>query len=318
MYPANETKEKPLKFRLGMIILFAVATLFYIPVLCYTFDCSPWQNIIIVLLTFSLTGMLTVYSSFLYKKIKPKVVFIISCGSLTFLYIASYLFRMNMYGFPLPTMFILRTMILISLFVPAIIFMIKESKLSKLFVIIAFCVSSLIAIPVFIRCIGNIITLLRGYWWGFDIVADHVHSLSLLAGLFLLGLASCNGKSMVAAKVNYGVADYGMNYGGNNYSGQNYCGQNSIAAPVYEDPNHVAQNSANYQEPVYTQPVYTPPVYTAPVNEVPSPVPAPAPVPTPAPAVSSADEIVKFKQLLDQGIITQEEFDAKKKQLLGL
>lgn len=33
---------------------------------------------------------------------------------------------------------------------------------------------------------------------------------------------------------------------------------------------------------------------------------------------SSADEIIKFKGLLDQGIITQEEFDAKKKQLLGL
>jgi hypothetical protein len=35
-------------------------------------------------------------------------------------------------------------------------------------------------------------------------------------------------------------------------------------------------------------------------------------------AVSAADEIIKFKQLLDMGIITQEEFDAKKKQLLGL
>ena len=33
---------------------------------------------------------------------------------------------------------------------------------------------------------------------------------------------------------------------------------------------------------------------------------------------SSADEIKKFKELLDSGIITQEEFDAKKKQLLGL
>ena len=32
---------------------------------------------------------------------------------------------------------------------------------------------------------------------------------------------------------------------------------------------------------------------------------------------SAADEILKFKQLLDAGIITQEEFDAKKKQLLG-
>jgi len=33
---------------------------------------------------------------------------------------------------------------------------------------------------------------------------------------------------------------------------------------------------------------------------------------------SSADEIVKFKNLLDQGILTQQEFDAKKRQLLGL
>lgn len=34
-------------------------------------------------------------------------------------------------------------------------------------------------------------------------------------------------------------------------------------------------------------------------------------------ALSSADEILKFKNLLDSGIISQEEFDAKKKQLLG-
>lgn len=33
---------------------------------------------------------------------------------------------------------------------------------------------------------------------------------------------------------------------------------------------------------------------------------------------SAADEIIKLKQLLDMGVITQEEFDAKKKQLLGL
>ena len=35
-------------------------------------------------------------------------------------------------------------------------------------------------------------------------------------------------------------------------------------------------------------------------------------------ALSPADEIKKFKELLDMGVITQEEFDAKKKQLLGL
>ena len=34
--------------------------------------------------------------------------------------------------------------------------------------------------------------------------------------------------------------------------------------------------------------------------------------------VSEADELMKFKKLLDDGVITQEEFDAKKKQILGL
>lgn len=34
--------------------------------------------------------------------------------------------------------------------------------------------------------------------------------------------------------------------------------------------------------------------------------------------ISAADELKKFKELLDMGAITQEEFDAKKKQLLGL
>ena len=37
-----------------------------------------------------------------------------------------------------------------------------------------------------------------------------------------------------------------------------------------------------------------------------------------APAVSAMDELKKLKELLDMGIVTQEEFDAKKKQLLGL
>lgn len=35
-------------------------------------------------------------------------------------------------------------------------------------------------------------------------------------------------------------------------------------------------------------------------------------------SVSAADEILKMKELLDVGILTQEEFDAKKKQLLGV
>lgn len=39
---------------------------------------------------------------------------------------------------------------------------------------------------------------------------------------------------------------------------------------------------------------------------------------TATPSVSPADELKKYKELLDSGILTQEEFDAKKKQLLGL
>lgn len=35
-------------------------------------------------------------------------------------------------------------------------------------------------------------------------------------------------------------------------------------------------------------------------------------------ALSPAEELKKFKELLDIGVISQEEFDAKKKQLLGL
>ena len=35
-------------------------------------------------------------------------------------------------------------------------------------------------------------------------------------------------------------------------------------------------------------------------------------------APSAADELKKFKELLDSGVISQEEFDTKKKLLLGL
>lgn len=43
-----------------------------------------------------------------------------------------------------------------------------------------------------------------------------------------------------------------------------------------------------------------------------------APIIQAVPATSAADELKKFKELLDMGVISQEEFDAKKRQLLGL
>ena len=48
---------------------------------------------------------------------------------------------------------------------------------------------------------------------------------------------------------------------------------------------------------------------SAPVDEV---------QPEPMPKETNIDDIKKYKELLDQGIITQEEFDVKKKELLGL
>ncbi|MDR1067340.1 MAG: SHOCT domain-containing protein [Clostridiales bacterium] len=44
----------------------------------------------------------------------------------------------------------------------------------------------------------------------------------------------------------------------------------------------------------------------------------PAPVSDTPQPINTADEIAKFKTLLDAGAITQDEYEAKKKQLLGL
>lgn len=57
----------------------------------------------------------------------------------------------------------------------------------------------------------------------------------------------------------------------------------------------------------------------APVAQTPSYPAAPAPSsPSSAPVHSTAEELKLYKELLDAGILTQEEFDAKKKQLLNL
>ena len=45
---------------------------------------------------------------------------------------------------------------------------------------------------------------------------------------------------------------------------------------------------------------------------------AAAPAESAAAGAGTADELKKFKDLLDSGVITQEELDAKKKELLGL
>ncbi len=56
-----------------------------------------------------------------------------------------------------------------------------------------------------------------------------------------------------------------------------------------------------------------------PIAPAPAPPPPPAPAPAPAPAQDDyINELKKLAELRDAGIITDEEFEAKKKQLLGL
>ena len=59
-----------------------------------------------------------------------------------------------------------------------------------------------------------------------------------------------------------------------------------------------------------------PPPEAAPAAAVPEPQPAPEAVPTPSPA-DSYDDLMKLKELLDAGVLTQAEFDAQKQKILG-
>lgn len=49
-----------------------------------------------------------------------------------------------------------------------------------------------------------------------------------------------------------------------------------------------------------------------------APQPQPSASQQPAPASDMATQLTELKSLLDQGILTQAEFDAKKQQILGL
>lgn len=76
-----------------------------------------------------------------------------------------------------------------------------------------------------------------------------------------------------------------------------------------QDPNTVILRAFNRKIPILSEDLYN--LIMEKINDVQA-------LKNNVTTVSSADEIAKFKNLLDDGIITQEEFDAKKKQLLGL
>jgi FtsZ-interacting cell division protein ZipA len=104
------------------------------------------------------------------------------------------------------------------------------------------------------------------------------------------------------------------------------------AQPQYTQPRQYAQP----QQPVQAQPQYTQPQYSQPQQSVqaqpqytqprqysqpqqPEPAqPAPKASSNTISAAVAVEAILKYKELLDMGILTPEEFEAKKKELLGL
>lgn len=89
-----------------------------------------------------------------------------------------------------------------------------------------------------------------------------------------------------------------------NYYTQKVCQNQPVYAvptyqQTYEQPQTYAQPA--YQQTYAPQPAYTQPVQSAPASQ--ENIPA---------------ELRRYKQLFDEGVITEEEFTAKKKQILGL
>ena len=80
-------------------------------------------------------------------------------------------------------------------------------------------------------------------------------------------------------------------------------------APVQSPIQPAAPVSDANDMPVNDMPVNDAPVRAKPVDQAPAPAEKP---------VDVVAELKRYKELLDSGILTQEEFDAKKKQLLGL
>ena len=90
------------------------------------------------------------------------------------------------------------------------------------------------------------------------------------------------------------------------------------AAPQYSAPQYTApQYSApQYTAPQPQAPQYSAPQYTAPQPQAPQ-YTAPQPQ-APGMAPNVADELKRYQELLAAGLITNEEYDAKRRQLLGL
>ena len=134
----------------------------------------------------------------------------------------------------------------------------------------------------------------------------------LTAGSFLVGNATdgektiyfvdCIGVQYKKSSVAIGYLQFETASAVMNNKGSNMFNENSFTWDVSVVSNETMEEVANFAKRKIDE-----------LKRAKSPGFAPA-----AAAPSSADELKKYKELLDLGVITQEEFDAKKKQLLGL
>ena len=111
----------------------------------------------------------------------------------------------------------------------------------------------------------------------------------------------CVGIQFKPSKFTIGYLQFETASGMMNNGGSNFFGENSFTFDTTVISNEKMEEIANYVRKKIDE------IKTA--GDRPSTI---------VNAISPAEELKKMKELLDLGIISQEEFDAKKKQLLGL
>ena len=111
----------------------------------------------------------------------------------------------------------------------------------------------------------------------------------------------CVGVQYKPAKFTIGYLQFETASGMMNNKGSNFFGENSFTFDTTVISNEKMEEVANFIRKK--------------IDEIKTAEDKPTTVVN---AISPAEELKKMKELLDMGIITQEEFDAKKQQLLGL
>jgi hypothetical protein len=111
----------------------------------------------------------------------------------------------------------------------------------------------------------------------------------------------CVGIQFKKSGMTIGYLQFETSSGMMNNKNNNFFGENSFTFDTTKISNEKMEEVANYVRQK--------------IDEIKSKGDTPTTI---VQATSAADELKKMKELLDMGIISQEEFDAKKKQLLGL